>query len=113
MLEDRGVESISGSASEVHVDDIEDEQRHEKMLQVMDRFVQGPHEGGSQNRIGAPAHDERHAVLRKRYVDIQIEIHPDRIAEDTPETDRKEFPDFPFLAPQPKERDEDSDIDSG
>ena len=44
MFEERGVEPVTRCAGEVHVDDVEDEKRHEEMLQVMYRFMQRPHE---------------------------------------------------------------------
>ena len=37
-------EPVTRCAVEVHVDDVEDKKRHEKMLQIMHGLVQRPHE---------------------------------------------------------------------
>ena len=106
MLEKRGVEPVTRCAGEVHMDDIEDEKRHEEMLQIMHGFVQRPHERDRQNSVRTTAESQAEAVLLNRHIDIQIEVHPHRIDQDATEADGKEFPHFPSFVPKPVKRDQ-------
>ena len=106
MLEKGGVEPVTRCAGEVHVDDVEDEKRHEEMLQVMYRFMQRPHERDRQYSVRAATESQAETVLFYGHIDIQIEVHPHRIDQDAAEADGKQLPHFPSFVPKPVKRDQ-------
>ena len=110
VLEQRGVESVARGAGEVHVDDIEDEQRHKEVLQLVHRLVERPHQRHRQHRVCAPSEHQRPPVGRDRHVEIHQEVHPYRIYHDAAEADGEQLPHFPLPVSEPKKGDDHAGI---
>ena len=82
MGEDGGVKTITHSTAEIHVNNVEHEQSHEKLFETWYRLVQCPHQRWRKDAVAKTTKHNCQSVLLNVYPHTQRCVHEQSVCKD-------------------------------